>query len=244
MNEVDSVRVITLVDNNIWKKGLASIWGLSFYVETYKNGKTYPLLMDTAGSFNSLLKNSIELNVDIRNVKSIFISHWHGDHCGDLSHILNLVKGVTPVYVPSYNVEVKRIKKTGAVAKICDRPIEFEEGIMSTGKVTEGLSEHSLLINVKGKGLVVLSGCGHPGIMKILKRAQKVSGINKVHAVIGGFHSVSSEFDGVVLANFLSEMDVKLVSPCHCTGDNARRGLEKILRKRYVRNGSGRIISI
>ena len=71
MNEVDSVKVVTLVDNDIWEKGLSSSWGLSFYVEMSKNGKPYPILMDTGSSFNMLSENALKLNIDIGAVEAI-----------------------------------------------------------------------------------------------------------------------------------------------------------------------------
>jgi 7,8-dihydropterin-6-yl-methyl-4-(beta-D-ribofuranosyl)aminobenzene 5'-phosphate synthase len=57
---------------------------------------------------------------------------------------------------------------------------------MSTGEVLGGLSEHSLLINVRNKGLVVLVGCSHSRIINILKHAQKASGVDDIYAVMGG----------------------------------------------------------
>lgn len=69
---------------------------------------------------------------------------------------------------------------------VCSKSIEFTDGLMSTGEIPNGISEHSLLVNVKNRGLVILVGCSHPGIINILKRAQKVSGVNKIYAVMGG----------------------------------------------------------
>jgi 7,8-dihydropterin-6-yl-methyl-4-(beta-D-ribofuranosyl)aminobenzene 5'-phosphate synthase len=117
------------------------------------------------------------------------------------------------------------------------------EGAMSTGVMRETVNEHSLVINVKDKGLVVLSGCAHPGIVGIVKRAQQVSGISKVHAVIGGFH-ISNKVEGTKVAEFLRELDVKLVSPCHCTGVEAKNTIANILKINYVKNGSGKVYSI
>lgn len=244
MNEVDSVRIVTLVDNDIWEEGLSSSWGLSFYVETSKNGKSCPILMDTSGSFNILSENASKLNIDISTVEAIFISHWHGDHYGALSRVLPLLKKSIPIYVPSGGAsEVTMIENAGGIANVCSRPIEFKEGVMSTGEVGHGISEHSLLINVKDKGLVILTGCSHPGIINIIKRAQQVSGVNKIYACMGGFH-ISSASEGVRVAEFMREIDVKLASPCHCTGINARNAIKKIMGERYVKNGSGKVFCI
>ena len=102
---------------------------------------------------------------------------------------------------------------------------------------------NTLVINVRNKGLVILTGCAHPGIVNIVKRAQQVSGISRVYAVIGGFH-ISSTHEGIDVARFLHEIAVKLVSPCHCTGVNAKMAIAQIMKKRYIPNGSGQIFSI
>ena len=99
------------------------------------------------------------------------------------------------------------------------------------------------MINMREKGLVVLSGCAHPGIVNIVKCAQQVSGIPKVYAVIGGFY-ISSKREGAYVAEFLRELGVKLVSPCHCTGVDAKNTIADILKSNYVKNGSGKVCSI
>jgi len=244
MHSAKFAKVTTIVDNNVFKKGLARNWGLSFYVETCINDKKYSVLMDTSGSFQAFIDNTSKLGLNLSEVEAILISHWHGDHCGALSQVLSLLKPQTTVYVPSENFfGLREIRRAGGIPWICHEPIEFVDGIMSTGEVPSGLSEHSLLINVKNKGLVVLVGCSHPGIINILKRAQKVSGVNKIYAVMGGFH-ISSVGEGMRVGESLLELDVKLVSPCHCTSIDAKHGIAKILGEKCVKNGSGKIISI
>lgn len=244
MNKVESVIVTTVVDNNVWKEGLASSWGLSFYIETFTHDKKHIALMDTSGSFQTFSSNASKLGLNLSEVKAIFISHWHSDHYGALSQVLSLLEPQTMVYVPSEkSFGLKEIRGARGIPWICHKSIEFVDGMMSTGEVRGGLSEHSLLINVKNKGLVVLVGCSHPKIINILKRAQKVSGVDKIYAVIGGFH-ISSVGEGMRVGEFLRESDVKLVSPCHCTSNDAKHGIAKILGERCVKNGSGKIVSI
>ncbi len=244
MNEVDSVKVVTLVDNDVWERELSSSWGLSFYVETSKNEKPYPILMDTSGSFNMLSENALKLNIDMSTIEAIFISHWHGDHHGTIGRVLPLLKKSIPIYVPSGGAsEVTVIENAGGVTSVCSRPVEFKEGVMSTGEVGYGIREHSMLVNVKGKGLVILTGCSHPGIINIIKRAQQVSGVDKIYAHIGGLHIFSTS-EGTRVVEFMRKVDVKLASPCHCTGINARNAIKKIMGERYVKNGSGKVFCI
>jgi len=243
MKELNSVKVTTLVDNENWKSGLASSWGISLYVETCKRKERHTVLMDTSGSSDALFNNASRLNVNLSRVEAIFISHWHGDHCGSLSHVLPLLSKSTPTYVPSKDISgIRKIIEAGGTPTVCSEPFEFVEGVMSTGEVGGWTSEHSLVMNVKNKGLVILTGCSHPGVMNILRRATQASGVSKVYAIIGGFHI--SENEAVTAANYLYDIDVKLVSPCHCTSENIKKIMSAIMGKRCVRNGSGRIFSI
>ena len=74
---------------------------------------------------------------------------------------------------------------------------------------------------VKGKGLVVLTSCSHRGVINAVQQAQKVSGIDKVHAVIGGFHIVPPLGDDYIRQTIeaFQEIDPDHLIPAHCTGD-------------------------
>ncbi len=240
----DSVKVTTLVDNNVWMKGLRSSWGLSLYVEINSEEERHIILMDTSGSFDVLFSNARKLEVNLSDVEAVFISHWHLDHCGSLSHVLPLLKQKTPVYVPSKSSSgIRKIREAEGTPIICSDHVYLMEGVMSTGEIEGGLSEHSLVINITDKGLVILSGCAHPGIVNIVKRAQQVSGISKVYALMGGFH-ISSKREGAYVAELLRELGAKLVSPCHCTGVDAKNAIADVLKGNYVKNGSGKVCSI
>lgn len=91
------------------------------------------------------------------------------------------------------------------------------------GKIVpdEHIHEHATCFNIKDRGLVVISSCGHVGIVNSVKQAQEVSGITKVHAVVGGFHLGPAPKD--YLAEVVSEikaLDPDVVVPMHCSGLN------------------------
>ena len=97
MKEVNSVKITTIVDNDVWEKSLSSTWGISFHVETFKGNEKHTVLMDTSGSFETFYKNASKLGIDLTAVEGIFISHWHGDHVGALNQVLPLIKHSVPV---------------------------------------------------------------------------------------------------------------------------------------------------
>ena len=244
MKEVNSVKITTLVDNDVWEKGLSSTWGLSFYVETFQENDKHTILMDVSGSFETFHENASKLGIDLTVIEAIFISHWHGDHVGALSQVLPLIKCSVPVYVASANASgMREIKNLNGNPVVCSEPMELLGGLMSTGEMPTRISEHSLIIDVKDKGLVVLTGCCHPGTINILKRAMKASGVNKVYAVMGGFH-ISGSNVGVKVGEFLKELNVEIVCPCHCTDQDARNGIAEIVGEKYVKIGSGKTITI
>jgi 7,8-dihydropterin-6-yl-methyl-4-(beta-D-ribofuranosyl)aminobenzene 5'-phosphate synthase len=100
--------------------------------------------------------------------------------------------------------------------------------------------EQALFFNVKGKGLVVLSGCAHCGIVNTVKHAQKVSGTEKVHAIMGGFHLIVAKPELIQS----TVADIKAMKPdhivgTHCTGFRALVALSKEMPAEFTMNTAG-----
>ena len=100
--------------------------------------------------------------------------------------------------------------------------------------------EQAVFFNVKGKGLVVLSGCAHCGIINTVKQAQKSSGTDKIHAVMGGFHLINAKPDLIqtVVAE-IKAMKPDYIVPTHCTGFEAITAFSKEMPKEFVLNTAG-----
>ncbi len=100
--------------------------------------------------------------------------------------------------------------------------------------------EQSLFFNVKGKGLVVISGCAHAGIVNTVKHVQKVAGIDKVHAVMGGFHLINAEPE--VIQNTVADiksMKPDYIIPMHCTGFETIVAFAKEMPNEFTFNTAG-----
>jgi 7,8-dihydropterin-6-yl-methyl-4-(beta-D-ribofuranosyl)aminobenzene 5'-phosphate synthase len=100
--------------------------------------------------------------------------------------------------------------------------------------------EQAVIFNVKGKGLVILSGCAHCGIVNTVKHAQKISGTEKVHAIMGGFHLIVAKPDLIQS----TVADIKAMKPdhivgTHCTGFRALVALSKEMPEAFTINTSG-----
>jgi len=99
----------------------------------------------------------------------------------------------------------------------------------------------SIVMNLKGKGLVILSGCAHAGIINTILYARKVTGIEKVHAVMGGFHLSGALFEPIIdrTAEELKKLAPRYVVPAHCTGRKAIIRIEKEMPDQFILNMAG-----
>lgn len=99
----------------------------------------------------------------------------------------------------------------------------------------------SLVFLVKGKGLVVLSGCAHSGIVNTVRQAQKLTGVEKVHAVMGGFHLSGPAFEGIIprTVEELKTINPDYIIPAHCTGHRATVEIERAFPEKFILNMSG-----
>jgi 7,8-dihydropterin-6-yl-methyl-4-(beta-D-ribofuranosyl)aminobenzene 5'-phosphate synthase len=82
--------------------------------------------------------------------------------------------------------------------------------------------DQAIAIHVRGKGLVVVSGCAHAGIVNTVTYAQEMSGVDKIHAIVGGFHLARAKDDEIQRTiDHIQAFAPDLVVPCHCTGFRA-----------------------
>ncbi|OPY79934.1 MAG: hypothetical protein A4E64_00258 [Syntrophorhabdus sp. PtaU1.Bin058] len=128
-----------------------------------------------------------------------------------------------------------------------ERTTEYEKGspdlLIKRGKGLERdyfPGEQALVCNVKDKGLVVISGCAHAGIINTVRHAQKITGIRKVHVVIGGFHLVNAppEIIERTVAD-MQEIGPDLIIPAHCTGFEAILSFARKMPDQFILNTAG-----
>jgi 7,8-dihydropterin-6-yl-methyl-4-(beta-D-ribofuranosyl)aminobenzene 5'-phosphate synthase len=106
--------------------------------------------------------------------------------------------------------------------------------------------DQGLIVNVRGKGLVVLSGCGHAGIINTVNHARAVTGVQDVHAVIGGFHLGPTFFHDRIrpVVDALEAMSPAIVAPAHCTGYRAAYEVYRRMPQAFVQNTVGTRITL
>jgi 7,8-dihydropterin-6-yl-methyl-4-(beta-D-ribofuranosyl)aminobenzene 5'-phosphate synthase len=130
-----------------------------------------------------------------------------------------------------------------------ERSTPFEEGFAIHYARQEGQwrpdplihDDQAVVLHVKSKGLVVLTGCGHAGVINTIRHAQQLTGVQKVYAVIGGFHLTGALFERIIPSTVaaLKELSPALIVPAHCTGWKATHALARELPEAFVANSVG-----
>lgn len=141
------------------------------------------------------------------------------------------------------------IMVTGEVERIT----EFEKGMPNALKEKDGelvfdpfVDDQSIVVKLNGKGLVVISGCAHAGIINTIMFAQKTTGENNIQAVLGGFHLSGLFFEKIhdkTIAEF-KKLDPEVLIPMHCTGWKAIQRLQKEFPSSFVLNSVGSKVTL
>lgn len=128
------------------------------------------------------------------------------------------------------------------------RRTSFEKGMRGAYRQEQGdeikdaiEDDTSVVMNLKGKGLVILSGCAHSGIINTMLRAKEVTGVEKYHAVMGGFH-LTGKTSASVIEHTIEEMqklNPHYVIPTHCTGRKAVAEMEGRMPRKFLLNMPG-----
>jgi 7,8-dihydropterin-6-yl-methyl-4-(beta-D-ribofuranosyl)aminobenzene 5'-phosphate synthase len=232
------INIAIIYDNNPYKKGLETAWGFSCFVK----GPAKTILFDTGGDGSLLLRNMKSLGIDPKEIDIIFLSHIHKDHVGGLWHVIERNPKVI-VYIPeSFPGSFKKdVKGHGIKLVEVQRPMKMCEGVYSTGELGTDIKEQSLIIHDE-RGLIVITGCAHPGIVNVVNKVKDCFR-RDIFLLIGGFHlSGKSKDELKKIVSSLKRAGVHSIGPCHCTGDTAKEVLKEEYQKNFINVGAGRVI--
>ncbi len=225
------------------KRGLLSGTGFSCLVE----GK---ILFDTGEASTSLLENMGRMMVSPKDIEGVVISHEHWDHTGGLWELLKKKKGLKIYACPSFSDTFKNcVKELGGKLVLVKEPKEIADNIYVTGGIQgehkgESIVEQALVVR-GDKGESVITGCAHPGIVKMLRYIKKHFSIKEFYMVFGGMHlgSMDREKIGQLISD-LKALGVKKAGPTHCSGDKARRMFKGRFHDSFVAVRAGYIIHL
>jgi 7,8-dihydropterin-6-yl-methyl-4-(beta-D-ribofuranosyl)aminobenzene 5'-phosphate synthase len=184
------------------------------------------------------------MGINAEDIDFVVLSHEHNDHTGGIPAFAKMKDNI-PVIIPhSFSDQFKkRMIKLGLEPLLVSEPAKICTNLYSTGEFFGPIPEQSLVLNTK-KGLVVMTGCSHPGIIEMLKKIK--SDFNKnIYMVFGGFHLLEkseSEMNSII-----SEMKALGVVKCgatHCTGDMQIQMFKDAYGEDYFELGVGNAVVI
>lgn len=235
-----SITVKVLYDNYTAEKGLTADWGFSCLI----TGSEKSILFDTGAKGDVLLQNMAKMNVTPDNAEVAVISHNHGDHTGGLVSVVGQ-NGKMTVYLPPSCPEtmVQQVEKLGAKAVTVTQPVEICPGVFVIGPIGDKIIEQALAVDTS-RGIVLITGCSHPGVIEIAKRAKEQLR-RDIYMICGGMHllEMSEAQIGKVIAE-LKSLGIQKIGPTHCTGEKAIALFKEAFGDACVEMGVGRVVQI
>jgi 7,8-dihydropterin-6-yl-methyl-4-(beta-D-ribofuranosyl)aminobenzene 5'-phosphate synthase len=236
---LEEITITVIYDNRVYRDGFEPAWGFSCLI----TGTEKTILFDTGGDGAILMRNMERAGVDPASIDLVFLSHEHWDHTGGLGHFFEKNKNVSVYCLKAFPEPFKEVVQDAGAGLIeADKPGDLCPAVHSTGEMGRRIKEHALVLDTD-HGLIVITGCAHPGIVKIVERAKEKWG-RDILFVMGGFHLMEhtrKQLDGII-ADF-TKLGVQYAAPCHCTGDGAIEAFEADYGDRFIRIGAGRIIA-
>ena len=187
--------LIPLVENLYGDTTFRKAEGVSYLIQTDNSTILFDTGIDDDSTMCILRYNLDKLGIDISKIDAVFISHNHGDHQNNWKWINdktfvtteneNILQSIK-IYVPRNDLNLK------IPTVFSNDPVKLSEGVYTTGIIRAPMffsfsQEQGLMINVKDKGIVIISGCGHQTVEKILLRCEKISNI-PIYGLLGGLH--------------------------------------------------------
>ncbi|MBN2000121.1 MBL fold metallo-hydrolase [candidate division KSB1 bacterium] len=234
------ITLTILYDNYIFLENTRADWGFSCLVE----GTEKTILFDTGTKPEILWHNINLLKKDMKNIDIIVLSHDHLDHTGGLWSVLEKNSHVT-VFIPAVFPQefFDKVKKTGAqVVKVTDS-VNICNGVYTTGQMGTDIPEQGLILYTL-KGVVLITGCSHPGIVRMLEHTKEITQ-KDIYLSLGGYHLMRHSDEQVekIIKKF-QNMGVFNCGATHCTGDRVIDMFKKAYGDHYVEMGAGRVIQI
>ncbi len=233
---MNNIKIKVIYDNCRHQDNLQEGWGFSCLIETDHQ----KILFDTGNEEEAFFSNIEKMNIDLQEITTVLFSHKHADHVAGCKTILGKLKDNVQVYVPK-GFSLEKIPPYLQVETVVDFS-QIGENIYSMVLKGGFFLYEQILILQKKEGLVVITGCAHPGIVDILKAAQEKLQ-RPIHLVLGGFHLFrkSAKVTQKIVEEFKA-LHVEKVAPCHCSGNKTIEQCQEAYKDRCYKIGTGSIL--
>ncbi len=187
--ELEFTKLRVIIEEKV-KEGFERDSGVSYLFNTDKGSLLYDVgFGNSSEKFESNIKT---FGIDYGDIDSIVISHFHPDHCGGIKASKEKKVNISDDFKKAMKEKKVYIPESGH-GEVSSKPMLLNAGVATTGSLARGLfffewlEEQALIFNLKGKGLVIITGCGHPTLEVILDMVRRISDIN-IYAIGGGIH--------------------------------------------------------
>ncbi|MBN3040024.1 MAG: MBL fold metallo-hydrolase [Candidatus Omnitrophica bacterium] len=237
------MEIKVVFNNDVINNSFCSGWGFSCLVDG-------SILFDTGEKAQYLFNNAGLMGIDISAVEAIVISHDHWDHTGGLWDLLKKRKSL-PVYsCPGFSREFKnKVVKAGGILKEANEFVQVAENIYVTGEIAgwykgSYMPEQALVVKTDS-GLTLITGCSHPGILRIIERVKEEFSGEVIKLAFGGFHLMDKDKREIrLIVEKLIDMGVKNVGPTHCTGYEAQMVFKQNYGDNYISVKAGQMFGV
>ncbi len=233
-----SGKIIMLYDNYQFSENTISDWGFSCLIISGKD----TVLFDTGARKDILFHNLESLGIGLSSVQTLVISHHHGDHTGNIFPVIEYNPDLL-VFLPSTlnGKFIRMVENYGPRAIVEQDNRQIAHNIFLSGEMGFQIREQGIVI-ITQKGLILISGCGHPGIDRMVRKVSKKFK-KPVYMVVGGFHLEEHSDDEIdEIIEVFKEFGVEKTAPAHCTGHIAMNKLRKAYQHNFIRSGTGKVI--
>jgi 7,8-dihydropterin-6-yl-methyl-4-(beta-D-ribofuranosyl)aminobenzene 5'-phosphate synthase len=213
-------------------------WGFSCIIEVDHR----KILFDTGADKEAFFANLQHLKISPEEITDAVFSHKHGDHVAGMEEILGRIKGKVRLFVPK-GFPVPRLPPLVQMTCVSDFH-QIDTHVYSL--VLKGgfrLYEQALILRT-GQGLAIITGCAHPGIIRIIEIVKER--LNEpIHLVLGGFHLFRKNRTSIdTIVDRFKTLQVERVAPCHCSGDVAIAQFENAYSDSFYRTGTGTVLTL
>jgi 7,8-dihydropterin-6-yl-methyl-4-(beta-D-ribofuranosyl)aminobenzene 5'-phosphate synthase len=260
-NRTDTIMKVFILAENQPGPITPAEHGLSYLIEA--DGKK--ILFDT-GQSDIFLRNAAAMDVSLNGIDVIVLSHGHFDHGNGLEHLhgsrlichpgcfVKRYRAADNSYIGLKNTRGELENKFDLITSAT--PYMLSEKITFLGEIPritsfesrstsftyedgtpDYVTDDSSLAIILPQGLFVITGCGHAGIVNTLMHAAKVTGIEKIHGIMGGFHLKENDLQTKKTISYLKKNKIRYVLPSHCTAGTALDEFQKIFGSATVKTG-------